>query len=261
MWGPHLSANEGSICKVADALSGDATYRVYALPAESPNHGAYSLVTNPHFPEVSPYGWHDTNGIDGAEFTITRGNNANAYSDKNDDDDIDADVAQPDGGANLLFDFPHDQSKEPAKPAGSPDQFVLYGQHDARYFCTLWLRWRVGQFPGENYTGKGAGGDYVLAQAFDGFGLATPKTDNANFSTPADGGNGRMQMFLWNAPGGGLRIDSPDEIKGFIDSYGTADFGDPVPPSTEPAIVGSVVIAKDIDLSNPTACCKPSPQI
>ena len=57
-----------------------------------------------------------------------------------------------------------------------------------------------GNFQAKNYTGKGAGGDYVLAQAFDGFGLATPKTDNANFSTPADGGNGRMQMFLWNAP-------------------------------------------------------------
>lgn len=63
-------------------------------------------------------------------------------------------------------------------------------------------------------------------------------------------------MFLWTAPGGGLRIDSPDAIKGFIESYGTADFGNPVPLSTEPALTGSVVIAKDTDLSNPTACCK-----
>ena len=39
---------KGQSVKVADALSGDATYRVYALPAESPNHGAYSVVT-PHF--------------------------------------------------------------------------------------------------------------------------------------------------------------------------------------------------------------------
>jgi extracellular elastinolytic metalloproteinase len=113
-----------------------------------------------------------------------------------------------------------------------------------------------GNFQTKNYTNKGNGNDYVLAQAFDGFGLPAPKTDNANFSTPADGGNGRMQMFLWTAPGGGLRIDSPDAIKGFIESYGTADFGDPVPLSTEPAITGSVVIARDGDFSNPTSCCK-----
>jgi hypothetical protein len=24
---------------------------------------------------ASPYGWHDTNGVTGAEYTITRGNN------------------------------------------------------------------------------------------------------------------------------------------------------------------------------------------
>ena len=243
--------------KVSDALTGNATYRVYALPAESPSHGAYTLVTDPHFPEVSPFGWHDTNGVEGPEYTITRGNNANAYTDKNDDDSEDNDVAQPDGGDDLIFDFPHDQSKEPVESplAAQTNLFYMVNMmHDISALYGFDEEW--GNFQAKNYSNKGAGNDYVLAQAFDGFGLATPKTDNANFSTPSDGGNGRMQMFLWNAPGGGLRIDSPDAIKGFIDSYGTADFGDPVPLSTEAPIVGSVVIAKDIDLSNPTACCK-----
>lgn len=243
--------------KVDEALSGTATYRVYALPAESPSHGSHTLITDPHFPEVSPFGWHDTNGVDGPEYTITRGNNVNAYADKNDDDDVDADVAQPDGGSALVFDFAHDKSKEPVESPAAAQTNLFYMvnmMHDISALYGFNEEW--GNFQTKNYTNKGNGNDYVLAQAFDGFSVTPPKTDNANFSTPADGGNGRMQMFLWTSPGGGLRIDSPDAIKGFIESYGTADFGNPVPLSTEPAITGSVVIAKDTDLSNPTACCK-----
>ena len=41
----------------------------------------------------------------------------------------------------------------------------------------------------------GVGNDHVNAEAQDGSG-----TNNANFSTPADGGSGRMQMYLWTAP-------------------------------------------------------------
>ncbi len=50
-----------------------------------------------------------------------------------------------------------------------------------------------------------SGNDFVYADAQDGSG-----TDNANFSTPADGSNPRMQMFLW-APdqAKNLNINSP----------------------------------------------------
>ena len=43
-----------------------------------------------------------------------------------------------------------------------------------------------------NSSGQGVGGDAVLAEAQDSSGL-----NNANFATPADGGSGRMQMYLW----------------------------------------------------------------
>ncbi|MBK8700982.1 MAG: M36 family metallopeptidase [Saprospiraceae bacterium] len=240
------------------ALSGSASYRVYALPTESPNHGPHVLVTDPHFPEVSPFGWHDINGVEGPEFTTTRGNNTETYSDKNDDDDVDADEPQPEGGSMLNFDFAHDTSKEPLESplAAQTNLFYMVNMmHDISALYGFDEEW--GNFQSKNYTNKGEGNDYVLAQAFDGFGLAAPKLDNANFSTPADGANGRMQMFLWNSPGGGaIKIESPAEIQGYINEYGTADFGNPVPLSTEPALTGSVVIARDGDLSNPTACCK-----
>lgn len=56
-----------------------ASYRVYAMPIESPNYGTRTLVANPENLTASPFGWHDTNGVDGAEFTNTRGNNTDAY--------------------------------------------------------------------------------------------------------------------------------------------------------------------------------------
>ncbi|MEL6944540.1 MAG: M36 family metallopeptidase [Bacteroidota bacterium] len=51
-----------------------AEYNVYPLTVESPNHGGRSLVVDPADPTASPFGWHDTNGAAGAEFTITQGN-------------------------------------------------------------------------------------------------------------------------------------------------------------------------------------------
>jgi len=47
-------------------------------------------------------------------------------------------------------------------------------------------------FQDDNQGRGGVGNDHVNAEAQDGSG-----TNNANFSTPADGGSGRMQMYLW----------------------------------------------------------------
>ena len=77
-------------------------YRVFEFPVESPSHGGRSLVFEPADPIASPYGWHDTNGIEGPEYTITRGNNVYAYEDQ---DDTNTPGTSPDGGAELLFDY------------------------------------------------------------------------------------------------------------------------------------------------------------
>jgi hypothetical protein len=47
----------------------------------------------------------------------------------------------------------------------------------------------------DNFGRGGLGNDPIQADAQDGSG-----TNNANFSTPADGSSGRMQMFLWTSP-------------------------------------------------------------
>src|SRR5690606_16666540 len=74
---------------------------VYPFPTESPSHGSQTLVNEPADAFASPFGWHDTNGQSGAEYTITRGNNVLASEDLQDND---TPGYSPDGGANLLFD-------------------------------------------------------------------------------------------------------------------------------------------------------------
>ncbi|MBE7528667.1 MAG: hypothetical protein HND44_02430 [Chloroflexi bacterium] len=184
---------------VADGSS----YRVYHLPIESPNHSSppspadgRTLVNTPaDAGGGSPFGWHDTNGAAGAEFTTTQGNNVHAYTDLNNDNSPDP-GSSPDGGAGLDFDFPLDLSQPPSayRPAAVTNLFHWNNlMHDVNYrygFDEV-----NGNFQENNYGNGGLGSDYVNAEAQDGGG-----TNNANFATPADGSNPRMQMYIWTAP-------------------------------------------------------------
>lgn len=239
-----------------------AKYNVFALPAESPIHGDRKIVTDNQFPTASPYGWHDTDGVEGPEYTITRGNNVYAYQDKNDDDASDG--PETDGGSALNFDFPIDFTKDPRESADAAVTNLFYMvnmMHDVT--SMVGFTEEFGNFQQKNYTDKGDGGDYVLAQAFDGIiqheaGLDVvngnpTKINNANFSTPPDGFNGRMQMYFWDNSGGAVSIDSPESIKGFV-QYGTASFGRRIPSITETPIIGKVVLVNDGTINSLLGC-------
>jgi extracellular elastinolytic metalloproteinase len=189
-----------------------AEYNVYALPAESPNHvggtaAGRTLVSDVENLNASPYGWHDTDGIAGADYTITRGNNAHAYDDSSGNGSSQGD--EPDGGSSLSFDYPADLTKPPTannafvgafnKSANITNVFYMTNMmHDIYY--NYGFDEAAGNFQQNNYGNGGLGGDYVLVEAQDGGG-----TNNANFSTPADGNNSRMQMYLWTS--GNPQID------------------------------------------------------
>lgn len=175
---------------VANATLPPNSYEVFAIPVESPYFGSRSIVTNPADLLASPFGWHDTNGAAGAEFTVTKGNNVDAY------EDGDNFGFQPDGGATLDFTgFPFNQVYTNSNQYESAaitnlfywnniihDVLFQYGFDEAG-----------GNFQELNYSGNGVGGDSVDAEAQDGSG-----TCNANFGTPPDGGNPRMQMYICN---------------------------------------------------------------
>jgi len=168
-----------------------SSYNVFPLPVEAPTFGSRSLLSDPFDPAYSPYGWHDTDGITGAEYTITRGNNVYAYEDQNNDDQP---GYSPDGTSDLNFDFPFTPSAVPTTnmDASLTNLFYCCNRiHD--YLYPLGFDESSGNFQQMNYTNMGLGNDYVKAEGFDGSG-----TNNANFATPPDGSSGRMQMYLWD---------------------------------------------------------------
>lgn len=179
-----------------------ADYKVYPAPVESPQHttqlppadGRVTLI-NPHAPGASPFGWHDTNGVAGAEFTTTQGNNVHAYTDVDANDSPDA-GSSPDCGASLVCSFTLDLTQAPSayRPAAVTNLFYFNNfMHDVTY--PFGFDEAGGNFQTNNYGNGGLGNDSVMAEAQDG-----TSTDNANFGTPADGSRPRMQMFVWTSP-------------------------------------------------------------
>lgn len=61
-----------------------SSYRVFALPLESPNDGPRTLVEGPAHQAHSPFGWPDLDGAKGPDTTITKGDNVHAYADTGD---------------------------------------------------------------------------------------------------------------------------------------------------------------------------------
>ncbi len=181
----------GPLTKSESAALAPDSYNVYPMPVESPIHGGRSIVTDPANATASPFGWHDTNGVAGAEFTTTRGNNVRAQDDSNGNNGT---GFSPDGGSGLDFDFPVNLNQAPSNYLSASITNLFYWNniiHDV--FYQYGFDEASGNFQENNYGKGGAGSDSVNADAQDGSG-----TNNANFATPGDGSNPRMQMFLWN---------------------------------------------------------------
>jgi len=210
------------------------SYNVYPTPIESPNFGARSIVSNPWDLVASPYGWHDTNGANGAEYTITRGNNVWAQEDANGNNGT---GYSPSGGTTLNFDFPLNLNGAPSTYRDAAITNLFYWNNRVH---DVWYRYGFdevsGNFQQNNYGRGGAGNDYVLADAQDGSGM-----DNANFSTPADGQSGRMQMYLWTGQSTvNFVVNSPSTVAGTYYAV-QAGFGPnlPVTPLTRNLVLVS----------------------
>ncbi len=170
--------------------------------------------------EASPDGW-----IADGDSTTT-GNNVDAYLDRDGDDFDDAGSLDLDGrptgnvdGAGNARDFlgsgfsytPAPLGADPDDgddPSGSDD--FQRGAVTQLFYATNYYHDRLyqlgfdegaGNFQNDNFGRGGAGGDRVLAEAQQGAGAADPSFNNANFSTPPDGENGVMRMFLFDGPG------------------------------------------------------------
>lgn len=176
------------------------SYNVFDYPLESPNHGSRTIVTNPFTKFVATgtgpgatNGWHH----DGTtSYTTTRGNNVYAKEDLAADNETT--IGASPISATLDFNYPYSQAINTAaanRDAATTNLFYWNNLiHDV-----LWkygFDEPSGNFQKDNMGRGGNGNDFVFADVQDGSG-----TNNANFSTPVDGGNGRMQMFIFSNGG------------------------------------------------------------
>ena len=138
---------------------------------------------------------------DGAN--ITDGNAVEAGIDRVAPNGVDAPQI---GSPNRVFDAPT-WNPPPGAPAPGDDPLTVPAQRGAviqmfyvmnRYHDELYKRGfteTAFNFQNDNFGRGGTGLDRVSAEGQDSLG-----TNNANFSAPADGNRGRMQMFLWTGP-------------------------------------------------------------
>ncbi len=145
---------------------------------------------------------------DGAN--ITDGNAVEAGVDRNTPDGVDATVT----GVSRTFSSTWNPAPGSPPPGDDPLTteaqrgaviqmfYVMNRYHDVLY--RLGFNEAARNFQGTNFTGQGTGNDRVSAEGQDNtVGSSCPSqpcVNNANFSTPADGGRGKMQMYVWNGP-------------------------------------------------------------
>ncbi len=232
-WVVWVDAADGRILAKDNLVDSDS-YEVFAIPSMSPDEADRTVEMDPADTVASPFGWHDTDGSDGGEFTDTRGNNVFAQEDR---DANNSGGFRPDGGANLDFLFPLDLGLSPIDYQEAAITNLFYWNnitHDVLY--GYGFDEAAGNFQENNYGRGGVGGDPVQADAQDGSGL-----NNANFLTLTDGNDPRMQMYEWVYPFPNLVDIAEGAAAGTYIASG-ANFG---PAFSETGVIGTLVLAQD----------------
>jgi extracellular elastinolytic metalloproteinase len=206
-------------------------YNIFPIsPTETPQ----TIVSGPGIGGLeSPAGWI----FGGPQGSVNiSGNNVHAYVDRNADNDPDSFGTRVTNGQFLaaadLTTFP-----TTARNQNVAVQNLFYFNnviHDTLY--EHGFTEATGNFQQNNFGRGGRDGDPVNAEAQDGSG-----TDNANFATPVDGLNPRMQMYLWTGKGDHQVVINSGAAVGIYRAQG-AVFG---PPLDATGITGDVVLVND----------------
>ncbi|HEX5112749.1 MAG TPA: M36 family metallopeptidase [Saprospiraceae bacterium] len=195
----------------AMSISAKAQYKVWAYPIENPKVGSRSIVVDPADAVASPYGWHDTDGQPGAEYTIPRGNNAHVFLDRDGNGEPNND--EPDGGPDLVFDYPYDPLQEPDVYVDAAQVNIFYWTnffHDFIY--KFGFDEAAGNFQKNNYGRGGVGNDYIRVRSQYGADIDT--SNNAWFTYATEGNSPRMSMLLFRGFHNYLTVNEPASIDG-----------------------------------------------
>jgi len=225
-----LDADDGTMLfrkNLTNYQTQSATYNVYTSDSPAPSspttilpgsgtqapfvaRSSQTLIGNEGATSFNNLGWI-TDGANGGN-GHTDGNNVEAGLDVDGTNGVDAPVA----GTARVFNFAYDPAVDAPTTANYRNGDVtnmfywVNRYHDLTYL--LGFTEASFNFQNDNFGRGGLGADRVSAETQDANGCQSPPCfNNANFSTPADGGRGRMQMFVWNGPtpnrSGGLDQD------------------------------------------------------
>lgn len=195
----NVYANTTSMLKTLDnpaPLSPGPTDPASGTQGAIVNRTNVSLVGNEAPYTFNNLGWitDDANSGNG----WTDGNAVQAGIDRDGVNGVDA----PAPGTNRVFNFAYNPAPGNPAPGDAPiiPDFQKGASTQLFYTCNrfhdelylLGFTEAAKNFQNDNFGRGGAAGDRVSAEAQDSSG-----TNNANFATPADGGRGRMQMYIW----------------------------------------------------------------
>ena len=217
-----VAAHDGSVLSRQNRTADDSfDYRVWAETAGSntPLDGPEEEYT-PHptgVPGGIPTPGYVTNSIismegfntnpDGmvdpwlpADATETLGNNVDAYADLNAPSGFSAGDYRADTSSANTFDYVYDPTLDPGdntnqvKASVTQIFYTINWLHD--FYYDSGFNESAGNAQNDNFGRGGNDGDVLLAQAQDHSG-----TNNARMSTPPDGLNPTMFMFIWDGAG------------------------------------------------------------
>ncbi len=201
---PELTASAD--IPAAPAAISKGTYKLVTL--SSPFKGAVTTIVDPWNQNVnanaSTLKWNNDGSVD---YNITRGNNVFVY------DDLDSnDVAGPNSSPVSTKSLPEvefvpnpDFDGDPIEDFQTRNFGLTNLFYWGNYMHDLVYAYGMDEvnrnFQASNQGRGGAQNDYVVIEGFDGKSSGDDATAfNANFSTPADGGKGRMQVGLFGTP-------------------------------------------------------------
>jgi large repetitive protein len=249
MYSYVVSANDGRILYRHNLTVSDSfTYRLWAdesgssvnVPSDSPHGDGTTphptgvpngvmppfIASSLHTLQAYPFSHAGTDPWLPSNATETVGNNVDAYVDRFGTDGYSpasGDFRAPLSSPNT-FDYTYDPNADPLanvtqQRASITSLFYMDNfLHD--FFYDAGFNEAAGTAQTDNYGRGGVAGDPLRAEAQDGSG-----TNNANMSTPADGGRPRQQMYLWNGPQNETITVNSQPGSGLPPSYGPFQIG------------------------------------
>ncbi|KAJ1979076.1 hypothetical protein H4R35_001660 [Dimargaris xerosporica] len=186
----YIDVHSGNVIELNSWIA-HAQYTVLPLGASDPVTNERQAVTDKEWPTKFLESWHDLHN--GTSFTDTQGNNVHAQADPT-GRGVWHHLHRPDGGEELVFDYPLDLTQEPKAYTDAAITNLFYWNnimHDL--FFEYGFDEAAGNFQNVNLGPDGKGEDAVIANGQNGAGM-----NNADFATPPDGIHPRMRMYLWN---------------------------------------------------------------